>query len=243
MPDTRVGRTGRVILSAPLFAIAVVWVVVNELFRAVVVPAVNGLVRLRPLQRLEAFIAALPPYAILALFVIPLAVIEPFKIYGLYLIGSGHVIMGVLAFVAAKVVGVGLAERLFAIGRDKLLSIGWFKRIYDKCIAIKDAVHAYLVTTRFWPAFVRALEQVKASFRSVRVRSGEGLRAAKAWIWGSRAQAGPVSRRVRAVRGAMSAYFRPPRSAGIAKAAGEPPLEAAHPSLSDWPGSPSNRRG
>src|SRR5215212_9264873 len=111
---------GRV-LRLPLLALAVLVVLVDDAFRAVVVPAVRALARLRLVQRLEAAIARLPAYAVLALFLVPLAILEPLKIYGLFLFGEGRFIAGILVFVVAKVVGLGLAERLFAVGRDKLL--------------------------------------------------------------------------------------------------------------------------
>src|SRR5919112_6280682 len=111
------------VMRLPLLAIAVLVVLVDDAFRAVVVPAVQALARLHLVQRLEAGVAALPPYAVLALFLVPLAILEPLKIYGLFLFGEGRFIAGILVFVVAKVVGLGLAERLFAIGRGKLLSI------------------------------------------------------------------------------------------------------------------------
>src|SRR4029078_2094557 len=92
----------------------------------------------KPSRRLEALIGGLPPYPTLALFLIPMAVIWPIKLYALYLIGLGHVVEGAAAFAVAKVVGIGLAERLFAISRDKLLSIGWFAKAYYAVIRIPD---------------------------------------------------------------------------------------------------------
>lgn len=146
---------------APMLVVAAAFVLLDDLFRSAVVPAVASLARWRPFRRLEAWIAGLSPYATLALFLIPLAVIEPFKIVALYFLSEGRWIAGILTFVAAKVVGIGLAERLFAISRAKLLSIGWFARAHGWVIASKDYVHAYLLTTRFWPALMRLTRRVR----------------------------------------------------------------------------------
>src|SRR3954469_14607585 len=139
------------LLRLPLLALAVLVVLVDDAFRAVVVPAVRALARLRLVQRVEAGVAMLPPSGVLALFLVPLAVIEPLKVYGLLLFGEGRFIAGILVFVVAKVVGLGLAERLFAIGRGKLLSIGCFSPCHCRVLAIRDAVHAWLESTSFWP--------------------------------------------------------------------------------------------
>jgi hypothetical protein len=212
--------TTRAILTAPLLALAVVWVVLDDLFRSLVVPAVNWVVRLGPLRRLEAWIGRLPPYATLALFVLPLAVIEPFKIYGLFLIGTGHLALGVLAFIAAKVIGIGLAERLFAISRDKLLSIGWFAWAHARAIALRDRVHEALKRTRWWPALMRAVAGLRTALRSAKVRLGGGLRAIRAWV--ASRPSGPIGRRFDAARRRVLYYVRRRPAASPAETA--PPL-------------------
>jgi len=187
----------RRILLAPLAVLATVVVVVDDLFRSFVVPAVHWLASLRPVQRLESAIALLPPYPTLALFLIPMAIIWPIKLYALYLIGAGHWGMGMAAFVVAKVVGIGLAERLFALSRDKLLSIGWFARAYHAVMAVRDRVHAYLKTTRFWPIFVRVLRRLREGLGRVKARVGATLhRLAPRWLLrGLRSRSRPIAAR------------------------------------------------
>src|SRR4051812_11212783 len=69
-------------------------------------------IRLLPWDNLKAAtaraIGRLPPYATLALFLIPLAIIEPLKIASLWLIANHHWFLGAMGFVAAKFVGFGL---------------------------------------------------------------------------------------------------------------------------------------
>jgi hypothetical protein len=173
-------------LRAPIVVAAVAIVLVDDAFRAVVVPAVRAIANLQPIRRAEAAVARLPPYGTLALFLIPLAVIEPAKIYGLFLFGQGRWIAGTLTFVAAKVVGLALAERLFAISRDKLLSIGWFAWCYRKLVGLKQAIHAWLLATSLWPAVVRmvrrareALARVRPWLKSLAGRARSGTLAAR----------------------------------------------------------------
>ncbi|MBZ6078179.1 hypothetical protein [Microvirga puerhi] len=161
----------RRVANTLLLAIAVCVVVVDDIFRAFVIPAVQALARLPVMRWLEALISRLPPYGILTLFLVPLAIIEPLKVYALYLFSLGHFASGLLIFFIAKVVGLGLAERLFAIGRDKLLTIGWFAWCFAKTVAIRDRVHAWLAGTWAWQ---QALRFVKAA-RQAATKVASGL--------------------------------------------------------------------
>jgi hypothetical protein len=95
-------------------------------------------------EALARFIASLPAPAALLLFIIPALVILPFKIAALWLIAHGRVTLGVGTFVAAKFAGVGVAAFIFDAARDKLLSMAWFKRLYDIVIALRDWAHAFI---------------------------------------------------------------------------------------------------
>ncbi|MEZ0169834.1 hypothetical protein [Microvirga sp. TS319] len=161
-------RRMRRVLNAPLLIVAVVAVLLDDVFRSFVVPAVQALARVGLIRRIEAAIAKLPPVGILMLFLIPLAVIEPFKIYGLYLFGQGHFLSGLLMFALAKVVGLGLAERLFAVGRDKLLSIRWFAWCYARVLLIRDYVHAWLARSPVWRRAVRIIGVVRGKANALR---------------------------------------------------------------------------
>ena len=103
------------------------------------------LLSLLPWERIKAAIAGavkpLPPPAALLIFLIPLAIIEPFKIVSLWLIASGHWVLGILGFVAAKFVGFGIIAFLFDLTRDKLLSMKWMASLYDVMIRCRDWAH------------------------------------------------------------------------------------------------------
>jgi hypothetical protein len=92
-------------------------------------------------QALVRAIDALPAPLVLLVFLIPVAVIEPFKIVGLWLIAHRHFVYGIGAFVAAKVFGVGVAAFLFDATRSKLLSMEWFARFYAWVMRIRARAH------------------------------------------------------------------------------------------------------
>jgi hypothetical protein len=164
-------RILRRILRLPLLALAVLVVLVDDAFRALVIPAVRKLARLRIVQRVEAAVAGLPAYGLLTLFLVPVAIIEPLKVYGLFLFGQGRFLSGIMVFVVAKVVGDGLDERLFAIGRDKLLSIPWFATCHGWLLATRDVVHGWLAETTFWRQAVRFVRRVRGVLHRIRIRA------------------------------------------------------------------------
>jgi hypothetical protein len=67
----------------------------------------------------------------LALFIVPVVILEPIKPVAAYLMASGHFYEGVLLIVVGEILKITLVERLFHFSRDKLLSIPWFARGYD----------------------------------------------------------------------------------------------------------------
>ncbi|AWM86212.1 hypothetical protein [Microvirga sp. 17 mud 1-3] len=171
LPSGSLSRALRKVLDLILLTVAVCVVLVDDAFRAFVIPAVRALARLPVVRWCEQAVARLPPYGILMLFLIPLAIIEPFKIYALYLFSLGHFASGLLTFFVAKVVGLGLAERLFAIGRDKLLTIGWFAWCFVRVVAIRDFVHGWLEGTWAW----RQARRIAAMTRAMLTRAGSAL--------------------------------------------------------------------
>lgn len=166
----RPSRILRRALNPLVLAVAVCVVIVDDAFRAFVIPAVQALARLPVMRWLEASVARLPAYGILTLFIVPLAIIEPFKIYAIYQFSLGHFASGLLTFFLAKVVGLGLAERLFAVGREKLLTIAWFAWCFSRIVSIRDLVHAWLQETWAWQKAKRVAGTVRGAVAGIRGR-------------------------------------------------------------------------
>src|SRR3984893_4897807 len=83
-------------------------------------------------ERLRAWIVSLRPYPTLFLFAVPLVALEPVKPIAAYLLGTGHVAMGIFVLVVGEILKLMLVERLFGISRDKLMSIRTFAWPYWK---------------------------------------------------------------------------------------------------------------
>lgn len=104
--------------------------------------------RLR-LQWLGDAIERLPPYAALAVLVVPSILLFPVKLAALWLLAHGHMMLGTAVIVAAKVVGTAVIARLFTLTRPALLRLSWFAAVYGRWTVWKEAVLAYVRAS--WP--------------------------------------------------------------------------------------------
>ncbi|MCP8940494.1 hypothetical protein NK718_18365 [Alsobacter sp. SYSU M60028] len=86
-------------------------------------------------------VARLPPWLTLFVFVIPALVVFPFKLLGLWLIGTGRPILGVATFFVAKTAGLGSAAFLFEVCRPNLMRLAWFVRVYDLAVRVRAWAH------------------------------------------------------------------------------------------------------
>jgi len=87
------------------------------------------------LRTLVAWLSRLGPYPTLALFLVPLVVLEPVKPVGLYLIATSHMTSGVLLIAVGEVLKITIVERLFHFSRNKLMSIRTFAWAYNWVMA------------------------------------------------------------------------------------------------------------
>lgn len=123
--------------------------------------------RFKLVRKLEDFVAARHPATCLALFLIPVTLMLPFKFVGVWLIARGHTLEGLFMFVSAKATGTFLAARLFAITKSKLLSIRWFAYCFEKFTAWKDGVKNYIHATASYRAYRAWRLAVDAKFAAI----------------------------------------------------------------------------
>ena len=106
--------------------------------------------RLPPLAWIERRIAALPPYAALAVFVLPTLLLLPVKLAALWLIGIGRAGLGVAVIVIAKIVGTALLARLFKLTQPALMQLAWFASGYARWTRWKGGVLAMARASWAW---------------------------------------------------------------------------------------------
>ncbi|MDC8786627.1 hypothetical protein [Roseateles koreensis] len=103
-----------------------------------------------PFRAFAPWVRGLPPYAALALLVLPSLLIIPVKLLALWLIAHGRVVLGVGVIMAAKVVGTALVARLFQLIQPALMRLRWFVPLYQRWSAWKQELLAWVHAQPFW---------------------------------------------------------------------------------------------
>ena len=154
------------ILKPVTCVLAAIYFLVDAVFMAVARPIARWIGRHVQFRRLRAWIRSLRPYPSLALFSVPVIMLEPVKPVAAYLTATGQVLSGAVTFIVGELLKLVLVERLFHLTRDKLMRIPAFAWAYGKYAAAK----AWLQATEAWRA-VRALARaVKDSVARAKAR-------------------------------------------------------------------------
>jgi hypothetical protein len=141
----------RVIRWVLLALVAVVLAYEELQWRLSAVVALLG--RLPLLRDLEALVRRLPPYGALALFALPSVLLFPLKLLALYWLAAGKKALGVGLIVAAKFTGTAIVARIFQLCKVQLLTIGWFRWVHDRLLALREAAYGIwrsMPVVRWW---------------------------------------------------------------------------------------------
>jgi len=155
------------------YALVAIYFVADLVFESVALPLSAWIGRLQFLRPLNAWIAGLRPYPALALFSVPLVILEPVKPVGALLLSEGRVLAGALTIVAGEILKITLVERLFRLTRDRLMQIPIFAILYRHWIIF----HEWMMSTEIWQwvrsrmarwklSFGRAVSSIRARWHS-----------------------------------------------------------------------------
>lgn len=148
----------------------VAYTLLDELLFPLFRPAIRWLGGLRLFQRLAAAIRRMPPYVVLALLAAPFIILEPAKLFAIYWGATGHPAQGVLILLAAQVASILTCDRLFHVGYEPLMRIGWFNRLMTWVIGLRDAVLGWAKSTAIWKAGAAFARGVRDWFRRLLTR-------------------------------------------------------------------------
>jgi hypothetical protein len=149
-------------LTPFVVVLATLYFVIDALFLLLVRPLADWIGRQAIFPRLRAWIQSLGPYPTLALFLIPLIILEPVKPVAAYLATQGHYTRSIAVLVVGEILKVTIVERLFHVGRPKLLMIPAFARTYNYLMAW----YAWFEALPPWQAVRRYVQAIKAQARS-----------------------------------------------------------------------------
>jgi len=134
--------------NTPILALATAYFVVDGVFSYITRPIADWLGKKELLRRVRDWVTSLQPYPSLALFAVPVILLEPAKPLSAYLIGTGHFFAGAVVFITAEVLKLTVVERLFHLNKNKLLSIPLFAWGYGYWRKMMD----FLESTEAWRA-------------------------------------------------------------------------------------------
>ena len=143
------------------YVMVAVYFVADVVFGAVARPLSAWLGRLQILRAMSAWIEGLPPYPALALFSVPVVILEPVKPVGAFLLSAGHVMEGTLTIVLGEILKITLVERLFKLTRDRLMQIPIFAALYQRWIRI----HNWITSSEIWQWMRDQTQRLKVLFR------------------------------------------------------------------------------
>ena len=132
-------------------------------------PLQKGLARLgrwQGLRWVEGVVRRLPPYAALALFVVPALLLLPVKLLALWAMGRGHVVSGLVVIALAKLAGTAIVARLFTLTQPALMTLPWFVRIYTRWTVWKTGLLAWVRASAAWRSARAFKARVKRLWRS-----------------------------------------------------------------------------
>ena len=132
--------------NTAIFAIAAAYFIIDGLLSHATRPITAWLGKKKLLEKLRRWATSFGPYPSLALFAVPVIILEPAKPVSAYLLGTGHYFAAALIFVAAEVLKLTVVERLFHLNKKKLLSIPAFAWVYGYWRRMMDL----LESTRAW---------------------------------------------------------------------------------------------
>jgi hypothetical protein len=116
------------------------------------------------LERIRLWATSFGPYPSLALFAVPVILLEPAKPLSAYLIATGHLCAGAAVFIVAEILKLTVVERLFQLNKEKLLSISTFAWGYGNWRRMMDS----LQSTKTWQASRRIVVKAIDRFRAFR---------------------------------------------------------------------------
>lgn len=157
----------RVIVQIPVTLGVVVYTVLDELLFPLFRPAIRWLGTLRLFQRLALWIGSLPPYAVLALLGAPFIVLEPAKLFAVYWGATGHPVQGIVLLLVAQIASILTCDRIFHVGHEPLMRIGWFRRLMTWIIGLRDIVLNWVKSTGAWKASAAFARGVRDWFRGL----------------------------------------------------------------------------
>ena len=100
------------------------------------------------LARTRRRLQKMSPYRSFSLLFVPLLLVEPLKLVAVFIAGKGHWLTGTGMLIGAYAVSLLFVERLFRMIKPKLMTLGWFARLWTWFTAFRAKVIPALFSIR-----------------------------------------------------------------------------------------------
>lgn len=104
-------------------------------------PVVARIVAAIPLRSIKRWLAErishLSPPLTLAVFLVPVLLLFPLKILGVWLLAHQNWLGAAAVIIFGKLAGVGVTAFVFDVTRPKLLQMNWFRRLYEWVLSVR----------------------------------------------------------------------------------------------------------
>jgi len=152
------------LLKPVTYILATLYFLVDAAFMTIAKPISDWLSKHVMMRRLRVWIRSLRPYPSLALFSIPVIMLEPVKPVAAYLAATGQMVSSVVTLIVGELLKLVLVERLFSLTRDKLMKIPAFLWTFTKFRQAK----AWLEATEAWRAIRAISNAVRRHFAQMK---------------------------------------------------------------------------
>lgn len=149
------------VLSPIASLVAILYFLIDAIFLSIIRPIAITIGKLPIFNSVREWLTSLGRYPTLALFLVPVAVLEPAKPLGAYLMAKGHIFYGVGIIAVAEILKITIVERLFHFSRDKLMTIPAFAWGYNWVMVWL----AYVQAQPLWQAASAQLAKLKIVVR------------------------------------------------------------------------------
>ena len=122
--------------------------------------------RLGLLRWLDAKLVRVPPALALVILCLPMLLLFPVKIAGLWMLASGRIVSGCLLMLAAKIVSTAVIARIFLTCKPQLLRMDWFARLYLWVGVLRQRVHRWIEAQPAWFEAKRFVRRIRIRVRA-----------------------------------------------------------------------------
>jgi len=116
----------RRVVRFAVLVLAILYFMVDAAFLKIATPLARWMGKQKVLVGVRKWITTRGPYPSLALFAVPVIILEPVKPVAVYLIGTGRIVTGIAVLAVGELIKLVIVERLFKLCRRKLLRIPVF---------------------------------------------------------------------------------------------------------------------